>query len=622
MNYIKKIVTLYTFVHLCANAVNISAMKRDRNEFNNEEENEKNKIRKTGKSTPKTDNEIIQFFDNFLNSFKPDVLIVPKQMSAEEKDRKSFAIALKEYKEKNGEENDVIEIIVANITDFLSLNDIKNMRLTNKELSEKYVTPTLGDAVKGVLISSESLRDAFGKKEKIGRFFIKFDPRWDPKHFLPQNSSNPPKEQITPEDHFLQFAKKIIHNLDFMVLHFNTNQFSPSFLRTFIDICINNNAIEKLKKCKITLEQPMQNQKDFSECLNTIVKNATPELFLNVTNDSLKKSDYPYTVFFKTLNIPEKKPLLVNLVLRDLELNNENALIETTNSPQIRLNKIKIDACQDVKTLLTSYDSYQVQNVTSIKIPIQRKTLKQDHISTFINNAKNLKNLTFNQDEFTNENHGLPNKFAERLIKNTSITNLKIYGLTVHNNVMLGMFEKFTNLSNVLFCNCNMALHNIPIENHKQFPSIKTIDIEDCTSDIASIYQKQDTDCFSIKSLSTLIDSCPNLKSLSLSGLVFCIKNRQKDFERLQKFIEKYALIINEFDICLSNDVPQRFIDNNDTSREIFNTYKENIKKTLEKAYRDKKIKNISHDIEDFFEDALEANDYVENFISIKKHSL
>jgi len=77
MKYIKKVILLYTLAHLCSGVIDISAMKQY------------------------SDEEIMQIFDNFLSSFKPDVLIVSQKLSPKQEESKNFAIALKEFKEKN-----------------------------------------------------------------------------------------------------------------------------------------------------------------------------------------------------------------------------------------------------------------------------------------------------------------------------------------------------------------------------------------------------------------------------------------------------------------------------------------------------------------------------------------
>jgi len=152
------------------------------------------------------------------------------------------------------------------------------------------------------------------------------------------------------------------------------------------------------------------------------------------------------------------------------------------------------------------------------------------------------------------------------------------------------------------------------MEKFNPFSSIKTIAIEDCSDLCSSEVNKAEEDYFSIESLTNLIDNCPNLKSLSLNGFTLLIKNTQEDFSELKKFLEKYAHIIDSIDICLSNNVPVRFMHNNEDGIE---TYKNDLEKSInEKIKTKKKSCNISVE-KDVFNET-----HIVDFMSIKNKSI
>jgi len=228
---------------------------------------------------------------NSINNPGKNAQIIHSPISLEKqketKGRQEFSQAINVY---GKEKISTIKIIIDNSFDFLSLDDIKNLRLVNKDMVE-LTTVLLRAAMRGILICSDhkkilkrfehkkmlpsvkECQEVIDEKKRMGSrdFYLHF--RGDPLDNYEKSASLVAEQEFSFDGNELsfklleqprllepneekvvacaQFVKKIIQDIKFIVLEIDSEKFSHTFLKNITESC--KGGIENLENCTVVI---------------------------------------------------------------------------------------------------------------------------------------------------------------------------------------------------------------------------------------------------------------------------------------------------------------------------------------------------------------------------------
>lgn len=520
---------------------------------------------------------------DFVENFNPDLFIISDEEERDREQTEGFAMAIKKYTKKN-EHVDVIQIIVTNAAAFLSLCDLQNLRLANKAICNDCVDPLLSDSLQGVIIASDNIAKTIDTKN-LGKFFIKFNNIRDPKLI------NKKAMLSIEEDKFLKYVEKFACNINTMFLEFNAKHFSGTFLESFMKCCADKKAISKLKKCTVFMKNLQHEQPAFSNCLNYALynNNNCPYLKFAIKNNLAKYT--PYTNFFDVIQIPPKKVLSLALKFCEVNFARENGLKKFLARPSCHLKNLTIDPlCDKHEQIIETCSNVQAKNLSSLDVTLfNEKPL--DAVGDLINKATALKTITLT-DTFGTKiviNDAFL-KYLTAKPANTSVKNIAFKGIFFSQNILVKIFEKFSQLKHINLSNCFIYnLSNFTLENGSIFPTIKSITISHDEQ------REREDSYFTITGLTNLVKHCPNLEELTISQYSLLIQNTQEDLSDLLLFIDTYAHIIKELNICISYVNANAILGDNNA----INLYKNQLKEGTIRALSKKQIPDATVNLKD-----------------------